>query len=155
MQEDDKDDFEIETQISIQEAGEETTNLFRVLLLSIALISLTVGGIGIMNVMLVSVTGRTKEIGIRMSVGARRVDILKQFLFESMQLSITGGIIGIILGIVISQYVPHFFKDLKTIISVEAIIISFLFSVGVGIFFGFYPAWQASKLDPIEALRYE
>ena len=155
LQEDDKDDFEIETQISIQEAGEETTNLFRVLLLSIALISLTVGGIGIMNVMLVSVTGRTKEIGIRMSVGARRSDILKQFLFESMQLSITGGIIGIILGIVISQYVPHFFKDLNTIISVEAIIISFLFSVGVGIFFGFYPAWQASKLDPIEALRYE
>ena len=155
LQEDDSDDFEIETQISIQEAGEETTNLFRVLLLSIALISLTVGGIGIMNVMLVSVTGRTKEIGIKMSVGARRSDILKQFLFESMQLSITGGIIGIILGIVISQYVPHFFKDLKTIISVEAIIISFLFSVGVGIFFGFYPAWQASKLDPIEALRYE
>ncbi len=155
LQEDDKDDFEIETQISIQEAGEETTNLFRVLLLSIALISLTVGGIGIMNVMLVSVTGRTKEIGIRMSVGARRSDILKQFLFESMQLSITGGVIGIILGIVISQYVPHFFKDLNTIISVKAIIISFLFSVGVGIFFGFYPAWQASKLDPIEALRYE
>ena len=155
LQEDDFDDFEIETQISIQEAGEETTNLFRVLLLSIALISLTVGGIGIMNIMLVSVTGRTKEIGIRMSVGARRSDILKQFLFESMQLSITGGIIGIILGIVISQYVPHFFKDLKTIISVESIIISFLFSVGVGIFFGFYPAWQASKLDPIEALRYE
>ena len=155
LQEDDSDDFEIETQISIQEAGEETTNLFRVLLLSIALISLTVGGIGIMNVMLVSVTGRTKEIGIKMSVGARRSDILKQFLFESMQLSIIGGIIGIILGIVISQYVPHFFKDLKTIISVEAIIISFLFSVGVGIFFGFYPAWQASKLDPIEALRYE
>ena len=155
LQEDDSDDFEIETQISIQEAGEETTNLFRVLLLSIALISLTVGGIGIMNVMLVSVTGRTKEIGIKMSVGARRSDILKQFLFESMQLSITGGIIGIILGIVISQYVPHFFKDLKTIISVEAIIISFLFSVGVGIFFGFYPAWQASKLDPIDALRHE
>ena len=155
LQEDDSDDFEIETQISIQEAGEETTNLFRVLLLSIALISLTVGGIGIMNVMLVSVTGRTKEIGIRMSVGARRSDILKQFLFESMQLSITGGIIGIILGIVISQYVPHFFKDLKTIISVESIIISFLFSVGVGIFFGFYPAWQASKLDPIDALRHE
>ncbi len=155
LQEDDSDDFEIETQISIQEAGEETTNLFRVLLLSIALISLTVGGIGIMNIMLVSVTGRTKEIGIKMSVGARRSDILKQFLFESMQLSIIGGMIGIILGIVISQYVPHFFKDLKTIISVEAIIISFLFSVGVGIFFGFYPAWQASKLDPIEALRYE
>ena len=155
LQEDDSDDFEIETQISIQEAGEETTNLFRVLLLSIALISLTVGGIGIMNVMLVSVTGRTKEIGIRMSVGARRSDILRQFLFESMQLSITGGIIGIVLGIVISQYVPYFFKDLKTIISLESIIISFLFSVGVGIFFGFYPAWQASKLDPIEALRYE
>jgi putative ABC transport system permease protein len=105
--------------------------------------------------MLVSVTGRTKEIGIRMSVGARRRDILKQFLLESVKLSMTGGIIGIILGVVISQYVPHFFPDLSTIISLEAIIISFLFSVGVGIFFGFYPAWQASKLDPIEALRYE
>ena len=105
--------------------------------------------------MLVSVTGRTKEIGIKMSVGARRIDILKQFLFESVRLSVVGGVIGIITGIVISNYVPHFFPDLNTIISIKAIIISFLFSVGVGIFFGFYPAWQASKLDPIEALRYE
>ena len=155
LQENDKDDFEIITQTSIQEAYEKTSNLFTLLLSSIAFISLLVGGIGIMNIMLVSVTARTKEIGIRMSVGARRIDILKQFLFESVRLSMVGGIIGIIFGIVISQYVPHFFPDLTTIISIEAIIISFLFSVGVGIFFGFYPAWQASKLDPIEALRYE
>ena len=155
LQENDKDDFEIITQTSIQEAYEKTSNLFTLLLSSIAFISLLVGGIGIMNIMLVSVTARTKEIGIRMSVGARRIDIVKQFLFESVRLSMVGGIIGIIFGIVISQYVPHFFPDLTTIISIEAIIISFLFSVGVGIFFGFYPAWQASKLDPIEALRYE
>ena len=155
LQEKTADDFKINTQINIQEAYEKITSSFTLLLSSIAFISLLVGGIGIMNVMLVSVTGRTKEIGIKMSVGARRIDILKQFLFESVRLSIVGGFIGIITGIIISQYVPHFFPDLSTIISIEAIIISFLFSVGVGIFFGFYPAWQASKLDPIEALRYE
>ncbi len=155
LQEKTADDFKINTQINIQEAYEKITSSFTLLLSSIAFISLLVGGIGIMNIMLVSVTGRTKEIGIKMSVGARRIDILKQFLFESVRLSIVGGFIGIITGIIISQYVPHFFPDLSTIISIEAIIISFLFSVGVGIFFGFYPAWQASKLDPIEALRYE
>ena len=155
LREDIADDFIINTQISIKELYEKTTGSFTLLLSSIAFLSLLVGGIGIMNIMLVSVTGRTKEIGIKMSVGARRIDILKQFLFESIRLSVSGGIIGIISGIVISQYVPHFFPDLSSIISIEAIIISFLFSVGVGIFFGFYPAWQASKLDPIEALRYE
>ena len=155
LQEKTADDFVIKTQINIQEAYEKTTGTFTLLLSSIAFISLLVGGIGIMNVMLVSVTGRTKEIGIKMSVGARRIDILKQFLFESVRLSVVGGVIGIITGIVISQYIPYFFRDLSSIISIESIIISFLFSAGVGIFFGFYPAWQASKLDPIDALRYE
>ena len=147
LQEKTADDFKINTQINIQEAYEKITSSFTLLLSSIAFISLLVGGIGIMNIMLVSVTGRTKEIGIKMSVGARRIDILKQFLFESVRLSVVGGVIGIITGIVISQYIPYFFRDLSSIISIESIIISFLFSAGVGIFFGFYPAWQASKLD--------
>ena len=133
----------------------QTTGMLTLFLSAIAFISLLVGGIGIMNIMLVSVTERIREIGIRMALGARGSDVLKQFLFESMTLSIMGGVIGIVIGISLALTISHFVPDLKTVISMEAILISFLFSVGVGIFFGFYPAWQASKLDPIEALRYE
>ena len=133
----------------------ESTERLTLFLVIIASISLLVGGIGIMNIMLVSVTERIREIGIRMSLGARGIDVLTQFLFESMTLSIMGGIIGIVSGIIISLTIPNFFPDLKTFISIESIIISFIFSAGIGIFFGFYPAWEASKLDPIEALRNE
>jgi putative ABC transport system permease protein len=125
-----------------------------ILLGSIASISLIVGGIGIMNIMLVSVTERTKEIGIRMSVGARGKDILLQFLIEALVLSLVGGLIGIAVGIVSSR-VASSFTRWPTLISFGSIVLAFTFAGIVGIFFGIYPAKKASKLDPIEALRYE
>ena len=150
-----EDDFKINSQVDMIEKRTETTRMLTLFLLAIASISLLVGGIGIMNIMLVSVTERIREIGIRMSLGARGSDILKQFLLESMILSIIGGIIGIIIGIVLSKSIPNFVPDLQTFISTESIIISFIFSAGVGIFFGFYPAYKASKLNPIDALNHE
>ena len=143
-----EEDFTIRSQADISEMMAETTGMLTLFLSAIAFISLLVGGIGIMNIMLVSVTERIREIG------ARGSDVLKQFLFESMALSLIGGTIGIISGVVCSQIVSNILK-LQTLISVEAIVIAFIFSAGVGMFFGFYPAWQASKLDPIEALRHE
>jgi ABC-type antimicrobial peptide transport system permease subunit len=124
------------------------------LLLFVASISLIVGGVGIMNIMLVSVTERTREIGLRMAVGARARDILQQFLVEALVLCMTGGLIGIGVGRAISLAL-RYFKNFPTETSVEAIIISVCVAAGVGIIFGFYPAWKASRLDPIEALRYE
>ena len=155
LAEDTEDDFRINSQVDMIEKRTETTKMLTLFLLAIASISLLVGGIGIMNIMLVSVTERIREIGIRMSLGARGSDILRQFLFESMTLSIMGGIIGIIFGIALSQSVPKFVPDLNTFISTDSIIVSFLFSAGVGIFFGFYPAYKASKLNPIDALNHE
>ena len=149
-----EEDFTIRSQADISEMMAETTGMLTLFLSAIAFISLLVGGIGIMNIMLVSVTEHIREIGIRMALGARGSDVLKQFLFESMALSLIGGTIGIISGVVCSQIVSNILK-LQTLISVEAIVIAFIFSAGVGMFFGFYPAWQASKLDPIEALRHE
>ena len=124
------------------------------LLGAIAGVSLLVGGIGIMNIMLVSVTERTREIGIRMAVGAHARDIMLQFLIEAVTLSSMGGIIGIAVGLLISQAVSAVAKW-PVLISVSAIVMAFLFSAAVGIFFGFYPARKASILDPIDALRYE
>jgi putative ABC transport system permease protein len=125
-----------------------------ILLASIASVSLLVGGIGIMNIMLVSVTERTREIGIRMSVGARSRDILTQFLIEALVLSLLGGITGIIIGVVGSKVVSSF-ANWPTFITTFSIILSFGFSIAVGIFFGFYPARKAAMLNPIDALRYE
>jgi putative ABC transport system permease protein len=124
------------------------------LLASIAGVSLGVGGIGIMNIMLVSVTERTREIGIRLAVGARGRDILLQFLIEAVTLSVIGGLIGIALGVGISKLLAVK-MNWPTLTSLTSIIIAFFFSAGVGIFFGFYPARKASDLDPIDALRYE
>lgn len=149
-----EEDFTIRSQADISEMMAETTGMLTLFLSAIAFISLLVGGIGIMNIMLVSVTERIREIGIRMALGARGSDVLKQFLFESMALSLIGGTIGIISGVICSQVVSNLLS-VQTFISVEAIVIAFIFSAGVGMFFGFYPAWQASKLDPIEALRHE
>ncbi len=150
----DDDNFTIRNQAEITEAVTETSKVMTMLLASIAGVSLIVGGIGIMNIMLVSVTERTREIGIRMSVGARGSDVLTQFLSEAVVLSLAGGIIGILLsfGIV---YVLNEFVGLRAMINPEIIAISVLFSGAVGIFFGFYPARKASALNPIDALHYE
>ncbi len=134
--------------------AEESARVMSLLLGAIASISLLVGGIGIMNIMLVSVTERTREIGIRMAVGARGRDILYQFLIEALMLSLIGGVIGILLGVGASQLISRIF-NWPTLISIQALLISFSFAGGVGIFFGFYPANKASKLDPIVALRFD
>jgi len=151
---DDEDDFTIRTQSEITEAVTATSKTMTLLLGSIAAVSLVVGGIGIMNIMLVSVTERTREIGIRLSVGARGSDILVQFLAEAVVLSLTGGIIGILLAIGASL-ILNAYSSLYLVVSPTVIAISFLFSGAVGIFFGFYPARKASGLNPIDALRYE
>ncbi|MEZ4762596.1 MAG: ABC transporter permease [Calditrichia bacterium] len=150
----DDDDFNIANQAEITEAASETTRVMTLLLGAIASVSLIVGGIGIMNIMLVSVTERTREIGIRLSVGARSVDVLAQFLIEAVVLSLSGGIIGILLAFLITVTLEQF-TEMSTVINPTVIMISTLFSGIVGVFFGFYPAKKAASLNPIDALRYE
>ena len=148
------DDFTVRNLTSIMETMNETATMITLLLGSIAGISLVVGGIGIMNIMMVSVTERTREIGIRKAIGATYSSIMLQFLIESTMISIIGGIIGIFLGIGVAQAISEF-GEFKTVISSISIMISFGFSLFVRIFFGMLPARKAAKLDPIEALRYE
>jgi putative ABC transport system permease protein len=148
------DDFTVRTQQEIAEAATATSKVMTVLLGAIAGVSLVVGGIGIMNIMLVSVTERTREIGVRMAVGARGNDILTQFLIEAVMLSSVGGVIGILCGIGASR-ILSVYAHWPTLISISSIVVAFLFSAAVGVFFGFYPARKAAALDPIEALRYE
>ncbi len=145
----------VRSQSEIAEFANETGSTFTALLASIAGVSLFVGGIGIMNIMLVSVTERTKEIGVRKAIGAKRRDILLQFLIEAVALSVLGGIIGILVGVGIALGLPKLNPDTTTILTAPPILLSFGFSAAVGVFFGFYPALKASKLDPIVALRYE
>lgn len=147
-------DFSVRNLTEIMSTAEQSANVMRYLLFAIALISLIVGGIGIMNIMLVSVTERTREIGIRIAVGAKGRDILLQFLIESLVLSLAGGTLGIAIGIA-GTLILSSFTQWPTLFSIEAILLAFLFSSLVGIFFGFYPARKASLLNPIEALRYE
>src|SRR3989442_11369802 len=148
------DDFTVRNMTDVADAANATNNTMTILLACIASVSLLVGGIGIMNIMLVSVTERTREIGIRMAIGARSSAVRSQFLIESIVLSLTGGFIGIVLGIIVSLSIPKF-VGWPTLISSLAIIGSVIFSVAVGVFFGYYPARKAASLDPIEALRYE
>lgn len=149
-----ENDFTVVSQLEFAATILETSRTMTVLLGSIASVSLIVGGIGIMNIMLVSTTERTREIGIRMAVGAREKDILFQFLTEATVLSSLGGIIGVIFGVVLSKAVSYF-GGWPSLLSTPSIVIAFLFSNMVGIFFGYYPARKASRLNPIEALRYE
>jgi putative ABC transport system permease protein len=149
-----EDDFLVRTQQEITEMATATSRVMTVLLGSIAGVSLVVGGIGIMNIMLVSVTERTREIGVRMAVGARSRDILLQFLIEAVTLSLAGGLLGIFLGVGSSRLLSANF-GWATLVSPDSIVVAFIFSAAIGIFFGFYPARKAARLDPIEALRYE
>jgi putative ABC transport system permease protein len=148
------DDFSVRNLTQMMQAAEEQTKIMTILLGAIASVSLLVGGIGIMNIMLVSVTERTREIGIRMAIGAKTWDIRLQFIIEALTLSLIGGIAGIVLGVSGSKLIS-IFAGWSTIISPFSILLAFGFSGLVGIFFGFYPAYKASLLDPIEALRYE
>ena len=150
----DDDDFIIRTQADISEAMESSSRTMTILLGSVALVSLLVGGIGIMNIMLVSVTERTREIGIRMAVGAQQRDILLQFLLEALVLSAIGGLLGIALGVIVSKTISTL-AGWPSEVSLLAGFLALAFASLVGIFFGFYPARKASLLDPIEALRYE
>jgi len=148
------DDFTVRNLQQILQAGEQTANTIATLLTAVAAVSLLVGGIGIMNIMLVSVTERTREIGIRMAIGARARDVLLQFLVEAVTLSAVGGFIGIILGFLVTIAVSHF-AGWRTAVAPASVLLAFGFAALIGIFFGFYPARKASRLDPIDALRHE
>jgi len=148
-------DFRVQNQVEMLEAVEETTGAFTVLLGSIAAISLLVGGIGIMNIMLVSVIERTREIGIRRAVGARSSDILAQFLIESTMLGSMGGILGIVLGYFSAQALPRLVEGYTTLVSPASMVLALCVSLAIGLFFGVVPAMRAARLTPVEALRYE
>jgi putative ABC transport system permease protein len=148
------DDFKVQSQLEIGEVAEQTTRTMTVLLAAIASVSLVVGGIGIMNIMLVSVSERTREIGVRLAVGARARDILRQFLVEALTLSSLGGVIGIGIGVGTSKLISAA-QGWPALVSLDSVLIAFFFSAAVGISFGYYPARKASQLDPIDSLRYE
>ncbi len=148
-------DFIVQNQAQIVEMVQETSQTFTVLLASIAAISLVVGGIGIMNIMLVSVTERTREIGIRKAVGAKQRDILSQFLVEAVLLSLTGGLIGVLVGYGAAQVVTPLLGGTRALVTIGSVVMALSVSIGVGLFFGIYPASRAAALNPIEALRYE
>jgi ABC-type antimicrobial peptide transport system permease subunit len=150
----DADDFQIRDMTEMSNALASTSQTMGILLLCVALVSLAVGGVGIMNIMLVSVTERTREIGLRMAVGARAGDILRQFLVEAVVLCLAGGLAGILVGLGFS-YGVKWVKNWPTDPSMLSIFVAVAVSACVGVVFGFYPAWKASRLDPIEALRYE
>jgi putative ABC transport system permease protein len=154
-----EDDFTVFTQQSFLDIANQITNVFTIFLGGVAGISLLVGGIGIMNIMLVSVTERTREIGLRKAVGARKRDILLQFLTESALLSLMGGLVGIVLGWALSELVGFIAlranADIDPVVGLDAVLLATLFSAAVGLFFGWYPAKRASDLEPVEALRYE
>jgi putative ABC transport system permease protein len=154
LQSSEDDDFNIRNMEEVFKAQETSARVMSILLAAIASVSLIVGGIGIMNIMLVSVSERTKEIGLRQAVGARTRDILSQFLVEAVTLSIVGGAMGVLLGITASALIS-WFANWSTVLSPGSILVAFLFSALVGVFFGFYPARKAAFMDPIEALRHE
>jgi putative ABC transport system permease protein len=147
------DDFTITTSQQLLQTANQSLTLLTALLVGIASVSLTVGGIGIMNIMIVSVTERTREIGIRISIGAQRQDIRNQFLIEALILSLTGGVIGLLLGLVLGYEITQVFFVVPFVVTPVSLLLPFVVSAGIGVLFGFYPAARASRLDPIEALR--
>jgi len=149
-----KDDYEIIVPLELLHQAEKTKRIFNIVLGSIAAISLLVGGIGIMNIMLASITERTREIGVRRALGAKRKDIILQFLVETVVLSAGGGIVGLTIGVVIPRLVTYF-ADMKTIVTAWSLILAFGISAAIGVIFGLYPASRAANMDPIEALRHE
>jgi putative ABC transport system permease protein len=149
----DSDDFWISNQLQVIKIANRIGGAFTIFLGSVAGISLLVGGIGIMNIMLVTVTERTREIGIRKAIGARRRDILRQFLIESVLVSLLGGLIGVGVGVIAAHYVK--FRNFSGVVEPHMIFLALFISAGIGIFFGYYPARRAARLNPIEALRYE
>jgi len=150
----DQNDYELIVPLQLLRQAEETKRIFNIVLGSIAAISLLVGGIGIMNIMMASVTERTREIGVRRALGAKKRDIVTQFLVETVTLSVSGGVIGVAIGIATPMAVEHF-SEMKTIVTLSSVIIAFSISAAIGIIFGLYPASAAAELDPIEALRHE
>jgi putative ABC transport system permease protein len=148
------DDVKVIVPLELLEQARQTKRIFNIVLGSIAGISLLVGGIGIMNIMLATVTERTREIGIRRALGAKRNQVITQFIVETMVLSVTGGLLGIVLGVVAPKIVERF-AEMKTIITAPSLVLAFGISAAVGIIFGLYPAWRAANMDPIEALRHE
>lgn len=154
LKEDDDNDFEIRSQQELSEMMNSTSDMMTVLLACIAGISLLVGGIGIMNIMYVSVTERTREIGLRMSIGARGIDILSQFLIEAVIISVSGGVIGVVLGVV-ATWLVNLIARWPVYIQLYSVVLSFVVCTVTGVFFGWYPAKKAAGLDPIEAIRYE
>jgi ABC-type antimicrobial peptide transport system permease subunit len=150
-----EDDFTVLNQADLVSTIEETTGTFTALLGSIAAISLVVGGIGIMNIMLVSVTERTREVGLRKAVGAKRRDILIQFLAEAVALSVLGGLIGVLLGVWGAQLITPLLGGSQALVTPESVLLALTVSLAIGIFFGAYPANRAARLRPIDALRYE
>ena len=148
------DDFTVRNLEEVFSAQETSARVMSILLAAIASVSLIVGGIGIMNIMLVSVTERTREIGLRQAVGAKTNDILSQFLVEAVTLSLLGGMVGIVIGSVAAVGISYF-AHWSTLISPAVVVLAFVFSALVGVFFGYYPARKAAFLDPIDALRYE
>jgi len=148
------DDFSVRDMTEVFKAQESSASVMSILLAAIASVSLVVGGIGIMNIMLVSVTERTKEIGLRQAVGAKTKDILTQFLVEAVTLSVAGGVVGIVLGLTVSGLISYF-ADWSTVVSLGSIVLAFVFSALVGVSFGYYPARKAAFMDPIQALHYE
>ena len=155
LQAGESDDFTVQNQADIVGVLEETTGTFTTLLGSIAAISLLVGGIGIMNIMLVSVTERTREVGLRKAVGANRADILVQFLAEAIVLSVLGGLVGTALGVGGAQVISPLLGSTDALVTPESVALALAVSLGIGVFFGFYPANRAAQLNPIDALRYE
>jgi putative ABC transport system permease protein len=154
LQPDQADDFTLKNMAEVLKVQEASSRVLTTLLAAIAGVSLLIGGIGVMNIMLVSVTERTREIGLRMAVGARARDISTQFLVEAVTLSLVGGVAGVAVGLIASHAIAHF-AQWRTIIQPQAVLMAFGFAAAVGVFFGLYPARKAARIQPIEALRHE